>query len=107
MPSQHPHAAEIAGVGKLGRWYQSCEGNWRTLVKGEPPMAPIEPGNGRAFEKCQAVKVGKRIGDVIVGSVNFSYAVNWLHLTPFASGLGLLCFRNTVEDAHPREIICS
>lgn len=88
MRSQHPHAAEIAGVDKRSRWYQSSEGNWRTLVKGEPPMAPIELGNGRAFEKCQAVKLGKRIGDVVVGSVNFSYAINWLHLMPIASGIG-------------------
>ena len=50
-------------------------------------MAPIELGNRRGLKKSQAVKVGKRIGNVVVGSVNFSYAINWLHLTPLVSGL--------------------
>jgi len=70
-------------------------------------MSPIELRDGCAFEKCQAVKVGKRIGDVVVSSVNFSYPVNWLHFSPVCFSSGPARFRERVNGARPLKIICS
>jgi hypothetical protein len=43
-------------------------------------MPQIELRNARTFKKGQAVKLGQRLGDIVVLSINLPYPV---HLTPF------------------------
>ena len=75
VPFQHTDPAEIPSVERACRRHQSGN-DGGGLVKGEPPMAVIKLRNGRAVKKCQAVKVGKGIGDIVVVCVDLTNPVH-------------------------------
>jgi hypothetical protein len=50
-------------------------------MKREPPMTVIERRDGSSVEKCQAMKVGERIRDVIVLPINLTNPVYWRNST--------------------------
>jgi len=69
-------ATEISGIPRACRRNDSGEGDRQPLVKGEPPMPPIEHRNGCAIEECQTMEVGKRVRDFVIMAVNLSYSVH-------------------------------
>jgi len=81
---------EISGIPRACRRNDPGEGDRQPLVKGEPPMPPIERRNGRAIEECQTMKVGKRVRDFVIMAVDLSYSVHQaslLHLLPPGNAL--------------------
>ena len=80
MLLKHSDPTEISGIGDERRWNEAREGYRHRPKRDKPPMTPIELRNRRAFKESEAVKVGQRLGDIVVLPVDFPYTI---HLPPF------------------------
>ena len=81
---------EISGIPRACRRNDPGEGDRQLLVKGKPPMPPIEHRNGCAIEERQTMEVGKRVRDFVIMAVNLSYSIHQaslLHLLPPGNAL--------------------
>jgi len=76
MLPQHPNAAKISSILRTCRLNNAGKGDWQTVLKGEPPVPPIERRNGCCIEECQTMKVGKTFRDFFILSIDLSNSIH-------------------------------
>src|SRR5579871_2521664 len=76
MLLENADAAKIACIFDMCRRDQSSKGNGQPPAVSEPPMPPVKLRKGCALKKCQLVQLRESVGNVVIISVDFAYAIH-------------------------------
>src|SRR5215475_5398575 len=60
----------------MDRWDLAREADWKAFPIRQPPIPPAKFWNRRAVQKCEAVELRERLGNLLIRPVDLPYPIH-------------------------------